>query len=96
MYPKSCLFAAVGAVALAMSVASVQAAPLSGAAQNTTAGDSTLVQEAAWVRQCWRHRGHLHCQRDWRDDGYYYGPGVGFFFGGGGHRHHHHYRHHRH
>ena len=94
MYHKCCSLAAVGAVAIAMSAVSAQAAPLGGVAQarNATAGD--VVQDAAWVRHCWRHRGNLHCRRVWRDDGYYYGPSFRFFGGGGRHNHYH--RHHRH
>jgi hypothetical protein len=99
---KPFLFAAVGAAALAMDTDPVRATPLSGAAlaQKAATAEDTALQHVVWVRRCWRgYDGYSHCRRVWRDggyydDGYYYGPGVGFFFGGG-RGHHGHHGHHR-
>ena len=100
---KYCLLAIAGAAGLAMSPGSPQAAPLGVAApaQQAAANANPMLQDIAWVRHCYRHRGHRHCRRVWSDrtyyydDGYSYAPGFQFFFGGGG-RHHHHHGHHHH
>jgi hypothetical protein len=107
---KKWLVGAAGAVAVGTLSASVQAAPLGTAPDSlkVAADENTAVQDVVWVRRCWWHHGNRHCRRIWRDsgyyydsypynDGYYYGPSIGFSFGGGhGHHHsgHHHGGHH--
>jgi hypothetical protein len=95
------LLGATAAVGLAVAAASAEAAPAVATAGDLTsaAREASNVDQVYWSRRCWRHRGHLHCQRHWVDYGYtpyydpypyYYRPSFGFFFGG--HRHHHHHR----
>jgi hypothetical protein len=93
MNRKSWLLAAVGAFGLALGTAPVEASPLGGMAeaQRAAAAGNGVVQDVRWVRQCWRHRGHLHCRQVWRDDG----PSFRFYFRDG-RGHHHRHRHHNH
>ena len=74
---------AAGAVALCMLSVSAEAAPLSGAAEGpkATANENALVQTVRWGRDCWRHRGHWHCDGAYRRP-YYYGSGYPYYYGG--------------
>ena len=90
-----------GAFALGTFSLAAQAAPLGTAATGPNAGSGAESMVDNVARRCWRHRGHLHCERGYRR-GYryyyggpsYYGPGFSFYYGGGrrhlhGHRHRH-------
>ena len=97
---KHWLIGAAGALALSTLSASVQAAPLAPGPDSlkAAANENAALQDVAWVRRCWWHRGHRHCRRVWRDsyyydpypysDGFFFGPSFGFGFGGHGHHHH--------
>jgi hypothetical protein len=107
---KHSVVGAAAALALTALSASVQAAPPAAEPHSlkAVADENTALQDIVWVRRCWRHNGYRHCRRVWSDtpyyyesypydDGYYYGPSIGFSFGGGhGHHHsgHHHGGHH--
>ena len=95
------LLGATAAIGLAVAAASAEAAPAVATAGDLTSAvrEASNVDQVYWSRRCWRHRGHLQCQRRWVDYGYapyydpypyYYRPSFGFFIGG--HRHHHHHR----
>jgi hypothetical protein len=103
------LLGATAAIGLGLAAVSAEAAPAVATAGDLTsaAREASNVDQVYWGRRCWRHRGHLHCRRDWIDYGYapyyydpypyyYYRPSFRFFFGGHRHHHHHHHRHRRH
>jgi hypothetical protein len=97
---KNWLLGAAAAVAFSAVGTTAQSAPLGNLQADRASEQNTAVQNVAWVRRCYSHRGHRHCRRVWRDYGYYdpepnyyggpyaYGPSIGFFFGGGRHGHH--------
>jgi hypothetical protein len=107
---RNWLLGSAAAVAFAAAGTTAQATPLGNVLTDRAAEQNTTVQNVAWLRRCYWHRGHRYCRRVWRESSYYYddpyyyggpyayGPSIGFFFGGGGHRHHghHHHHHHRH
>ena len=106
---KNWLLGAAAAAAFGAFTTTAQAAPL-GTMQIDRATENSAVQDVAWVRRCYWHRGHRHCRRVWRDYGYYddsysygdpyyygapYAYGPSFgFFFGGGRGHHHGHHHH--
>jgi len=95
---RTWLVSAAGAAALGFIGSSAQAAPIGSLNDGQSkAAQNSELQDVAWVRRCYWHRGHQHCRRYWDDSyGYYYdsNPGFSFFFDGGhrhrGHGHHHH------
>lgn len=106
---KNWLLGAAAAMAFGAVGNTAQAAPLGNVQADRAAAPNSAVQDVAWVRRCYWHRGHRHCRRVWREYGYYpyydygyyggpyaYGPAFGFYFGGGHRHHHHHHRRHRH
>jgi hypothetical protein len=88
MTPRKWLIAAAGALTLGFSAASLQAAPVSGAASEmrNAASESGAVEP---IRDYYRygHRRHHH---------YHYGHRRHYYYYGYGHRHHHRHRHHHH
>jgi hypothetical protein len=76
---KRSLSAAIVAMALlggawALSPSSASAAPMPAAPLASEDVTPTQVEQAYWVRRCWRgYYGRLHCRAVWRG-GYYHRP----------------------
>ena len=101
------VFAAILSVGLGGLAAPASAAPpVGGDAGGLKAAlaEMNAVEQARWVRRCWRDWRGRHCRRIWIGPHYGWGPGFHYHFRGphryhfrhGRHFRHHHYGHRRH
>jgi hypothetical protein len=82
---KHWLAGAACGLSLATFGTGAQAGPLGGIGNAAIASQATGdIESVRWVTRCHWHRGHRHCRRVWRDDGYYddygyYGRGYPYY-----------------